>query len=390
MPTSAEILNSLYSQYTTSKTKSYLTEEQKKQQSSLFNSMLQQYSSLGTATNAQRDQQDSLYANMLDRLNTLGSSTPRTAEQRKQQAENEYKSYYDALRLAAKQGYNSTDLKLQQQREGLQASYDKQRKDTAEQYAKSYSQADRQMLSRGMQRSTYTSQLLAGISNEAAEAQSDIDAAQIKATSDIDEQRTQLASQLAEQMQQYTASEQSDILKRIAELEEQDRQYGLNEASLQQSMAKDLYTLLADRESQDRQYALNMASTQYDMASNLYSLLMNQANQERQFDLNEASIQSGLGETLYSLLKEKEDADAAAAAAKKSPVGRYTPPPPTDNNVGDDKEGAMSWEQLRAKLEAARQRAVAATEEKNKQIATENKSATGALRTKYMAKKETK
>lgn len=280
MPTSAELLNSLYSQYT-----------------------------------------------------SIKSRPVRTDEQRRQQAENEYKSYYDALRLAAQQGYDSTDLKLQQQLSGLQQSYDQQRKNTAEQYAKSYSQADRQMLSRGMQRSTYTSQLLAGINNEAAEAQGEIDAAQTKATNDLNDQRTQLAAQLAAQMNQYTASQQSDILKRIAELEEQDRQYSLSEASMQ----------------------------------------------------------SSLGGTLYAMLKEKEDADAAAAAAAKKPSGGvYTPPIPTDNDVGDDKYGAMSWEKLRARLEAARQRAVAAAEEKNKQIATENKGATGALRTKYMAKKETK
>ena len=137
------------------------------------------------------------------------------------------------------------------------------------------------MLSRGMQRSTYTSQLLAGINNEAAEAQGEIDAAQTKATNDLNDQRTQLAAQLAAQMNQYTASQQSDILKRIAELEEQDRQYSLSQTSLQQSLATDL----------------------------------------------------------YALLKQKEDADAVAAAAAKKPSGGvYTPPTPTGNDVGDDKQ----------------------------------------------------
>lgn len=238
MPTSAELLNSLYSQYT-----------------------------------------------------SIKSRPVRTDEQRRQQAENEYKSYYDALRLATQQGYDSTDLKLQQQLSGLQQSYDQQRKNTAEKYAKSYSQADRQMLSRGMQRSTYTSQLLAGINNEAAEAQGEIDAAQTKATNDLNDQRTQLAAQLAAQMNQYTASQQSDILKRIAELEEQDRQYSLNETSMQ----------------------------------------------------------SSLGETLYAMLKEKEDADAAAAAAKKSSGGGYTPPPAADNGA-DDKKKAFDWASLFADL----------------------------------------
>lgn len=232
MPTSAELLNSLYSQYT-----------------------------------------------------SIKSRPVRTDEQRRQQAENEYKSYYDALRLAAQQGYDSTDLKLQQQLSGLQQSYDQQRKNTAEKYAKSYSQADRQMLSRGMQRSTYTSQLLAGINNEAAEAQGEIDAAQTKATNDLNDQRTQLASQLAAQMNQYTASQQSDILKRIAELEEQDRQYSLSQTSLQQSLATDL----------------------------------------------------------YALLKQKEEADAAAAAAAKKPSGGgYTPPPAADNGADDEKK-ASGW-----------------------------------------------
>ena len=234
MPTSAELLNSLYSQYT-----------------------------------------------------SIKSRPVRTDEQRRQQAENEYKSYYDALRLAAQQGYDSTDLKLQQQLSGLQQSYDQQRKNTAEQYAKSYSQADRQMLSRGMQRSTYTSQLLAGINNEAAEAQGEIDATQTKATNDLNDQRTQLAAQLAAQMNQYTASQQSDILKRIAELEEQDRQYSLNEASMQ----------------------------------------------------------SSLGGTLYAMLKEKEEADAAAAAAaaKKPSGGRYTAPKDNSNGSDDVKSTNLDW-----------------------------------------------
>ena len=232
MPTSAEILNSLYSQYT-----------------------------------------------------SINSGSARTDEQRRKQAENEYKSYYDALRLTAQQGYDRTDLKLQQQLSGLQQSYDQQRKSTAEQYAKSYSQADRQMLSRGMQRSTYTSQLLAGINNEAAEAQGEIDAAQTKATNDLNDQRTQLAAQLAAQMNQYTASEQSDILRRIAELEEQDRQYSISQTSLQQSLATDLYTLL----------------------------------------------------------KQKEDADVAAAAAKKPSGGRYTAPKDNSNGSDDAKSTNLDW-----------------------------------------------
>ena len=82
-------------------------------------------------------------------------------------------------------------------------------------------------------------------------------------------------------MNQYTAGEQSDILKRIAELEEQDRQYSLSQTSLQQNLATDLYTLL----------------------------------------------------------KQKED---AAAAAKKSFGGGYTPKP-VDNSGDDAKSTNLGW-----------------------------------------------
>lgn len=152
--------------------------------------------------------------------------TPKTPEQIRQQAEGEYQSYYDQLRLSAQQQQERNDLALQQQRDGLQDTYDKQREDSARQYRQAYSQTDRAMLGRGMQRSSYAAQTLANLLQEGAEAQQDIGDAQAAAEGNIDAQRTQLTQQLAAQLGQYDAAQQADILARIRELEDQEYERG--------------------------------------------------------------------------------------------------------------------------------------------------------------------
>ena len=112
--------------------------------------------------------------------------TPKTDDEIKAQAQNEYQSYYDQLRQAAQQSSDTSDLALQQQKDALQSSYDKQRESTEKSYAQSYSQTDRNMLSRGMQRSSYSAQTLANLANEGAQAQGNIDEAQQQAEGNID------------------------------------------------------------------------------------------------------------------------------------------------------------------------------------------------------------
>ena len=151
----------------------------------------------------------------LEKLITMRTGwdyTPKTAEQIKAQAEGEYQSYYDQLRLAAQQAQAQSDLRLAQQASSLQAAYDTQREESQRQYQRAYSQADRQLLSRGMQRSSYGNSTLANINTESSRAQDKIYQAQIAAQSNIEEQRTQLQQQLARQMSQYTASQQADIM----------------------------------------------------------------------------------------------------------------------------------------------------------------------------------
>lgn len=180
--------------------------------------------------------------------------TPLTAEQMKQQAENEYKSYYDQLRLAANQSTERQNLALENQKAGLQQTYDRQRRDSAEQYRQAYSQADRQSLSRGMQRSSYNNQTLANIDQKAAQAQQDIQSAQTTEENKISSQQTQLAAQLADQLLQYDASQAADIMKRIDELEAREYDRQTTAENNRNTLGLQIESILQARANQQVQY----------------------------------------------------------------------------------------------------------------------------------------
>lgn len=185
---------------------------------------------------------------LIEQFNQSPSYTPKTAEQIRDQAQGEYKSYYDQLRLAAQQAQARNDLALQQQREGLQRTYDKQREASRKEYEDAYSRADRQMLSRGMQRSSYTAQVLANLTQEGAEAQQELWDQQGAAEGNVDAQRTQLAAQLADQLSQYSANEAADVLARIKELEDQEYDRGQSNAQYRNSLSAQIYQLMYQAE----------------------------------------------------------------------------------------------------------------------------------------------
>lgn len=201
----------------------------------------------------------------LEKLITMRTGwnyTPKTAEQIRAQAEGEYQSYYDQLRLAAQQAQAQSDLRLAQQASSLQAAYDEQRENSMRQYRRTYSQADRQLLARGMQRSSYGNSTLANIDIESARAQDKINQAQISAQSQIEEQRTQLQQQLAQQMSQYTASQQADVMKRSRELEDIEYNRQVDAWKSQMSMEQMIYEAARQQERDtiaDQQYQEQMA-----------------------------------------------------------------------------------------------------------------------------------
>lgn len=181
---------------------------------------------------------------LFEQYNQTSSYVPKTADQIRQQAQGEYQSYYDQLRLAAQQAQARNDLALQQQREGLQRTYDKQREASQKEYENAYSRADRQQLSRGMQRSSYTAQVLANLTKEGAEAQQELWDAQGAAEGNIDAQRTQLAAQLADQLSQYSASEAADVLARIKQLEDQEYDRVRENDQYKNSLSAQIYQFL--------------------------------------------------------------------------------------------------------------------------------------------------
>lgn len=164
---------------------------------------------------------------MAQTLEQLITRMSRTADPDYAQAARRYQSLYDQKRLSARQSYEAADAALQRQLTGLRADYADQRRRSAQDTAAAYAQADRQALSRGMQRSSYNAATLGNISLSGAADQRRIDEAENRQTQDVAQQRTQLTRQLHQQLQQYDADQQSDALAYADELRREARQYQL-------------------------------------------------------------------------------------------------------------------------------------------------------------------
>lgn len=168
----------------------------------------------------------------------------RTNEERQAQAQLEYDTYYSQMRRAAQQQQEQNDLRLQQQRDALQSTYDRNRDQAAQQYAQAYSQADRALLARGMGRSSYGLQTLSNVALQGAQANADIWRQQTEAENQIEDQRTQLSQQLQQTLAGYEAEQAKDVLKRMNELEETDYDRNIAAAERQTNIAQQLYSNL--------------------------------------------------------------------------------------------------------------------------------------------------
>ena len=183
---------------------------------------------------------------LIAHYNQTGEYTPKTADQIQQQAAGEYKTYYDQQRLSAQQAYDRNRLALEQQLAGIGRSYDKAREASAREYGDAYSQADRALLGRGMQRSSYGMQTLVNLAQRGLEAQQDILDQQTQAEGNINAQQTQLAQQLADQLRQYDTSEQDATLARIRELEDQEYQRGVTNQNTRNQLSTQIYEYLRE------------------------------------------------------------------------------------------------------------------------------------------------
>ena len=182
--------------------------------------------------------------NKLQEQYNSGGYKPKTDEELKQQAQQEYGAYYDQLKLGAQQQFDRSDLGLQQQKAALDYAFAKQQEAAEKEYNKVYSQADRQLLSRGMQRSSYGAQTLANIRQQQADVYMDLEGQLAAKGAEIEAKRAQLGDQYAAQINQYNAAQAADELKRLRELQDREYERGVQADAAQNELALQLYNLM--------------------------------------------------------------------------------------------------------------------------------------------------
>ena len=186
-------------------------------------------------------------------MNAQSSSayTPLTDEQIKQKAQTRYDGTYGQQKLSAQQQYESNDQALAQQLAGLDADYQKQLEQSAKNFEGTYRAADRQMLGRGMQRSSYGSATLANINLEGAKAQQAIRDNQAAQAANIGEKRALLNQQLNATLAQLDAARQSDELAYMDELEAREYDRLMNDTQYRNQLAMQLYEYQFQKEQAD-------------------------------------------------------------------------------------------------------------------------------------------
>lgn len=172
----------------------------------------------------------------------------KTDEELKQMAQQEFDAYYDTQRLGAQQQFERNDLALQQQKAALDYAFQKQQEAAEKEYNKVYSQADRQLLSRGMQRSSYGAQTLANIRQQQADVYMDLENQLAAKGNDIEAQRVQLGEQYAAQANQFDAAQAADELNRLRELQDQEYERGVAADKAQNDFNMQLYAAINQAE----------------------------------------------------------------------------------------------------------------------------------------------
>lgn len=220
-------------------------------------------------------------------------------------AHNMYSSHYGQLQLGAQQAHDSTVLALQQQAEKLGRTYDRQRQESAQQYAQALSAADRRAMSRGMGRSSYNLQTLANLQQAGAEAQNQLWQYQTEDENHINQQIAQAGQQLAQQIQQYQSGQASDELSWVQQMQLQGQQ----------------------QQNANNQFLLNFLAGQQQNAFSNQMALMNYGLQANQNALNWAQYQTGIDQW------NQQHPQTPVSSGSNNPSGTK-PPPATTGDTG--------------------------------------------------------
>jgi hypothetical protein len=179
----------------------------------------------------------------LQRQLNMNSYTPKTDEQIAQEAQNKYKSQYDAQRLAAQQQAEATDLGLQQQLSQLGTSYDRQMEEAQKATRQAMSQFDRYSLGRGMQRSSYNAASLANLNAQGNKTLNDIQQQRTDQEGNIAAQRALAQQQLAAQLANLDTGYASDVQAAIDALRDQEYERGQAGQQYTNNLLMQLYQL---------------------------------------------------------------------------------------------------------------------------------------------------
>lgn len=149
--------------------------------------------------------------------------TPKSDAELRTAAENMYRNQRDQAILSAQQTRDASVSALNSQLAALDTSYARQREQQQQATAQSRANADRQSLSRGMQRSSYNNATLANIDLAGNKALAQIGQNQTNDTNSIKAQISQLEQQLQQNLASANSTYESNVLAKLQEL--QDAEY---------------------------------------------------------------------------------------------------------------------------------------------------------------------
>lgn len=204
----------------------------------------------------------------------LQLTSPKTDEEYRQQAQNQYLPQYNAQVEALKQAAEKEQLGYQQQLQQLATAMQDSRESTNATYAKNISDLNNNMLRRGMARSSYAAQTEANSRTGWANALSKLERDYQANVNNIGSQQQLVTSQLA----QSVARLESDLATQIANYEQTLRS---NDKAAQMQAYQQLSSAY---DSWSQQQAQLQASAKQQQTSNIATLLQFLADYQQSED----------------------------------------------------------------------------------------------------------
>lgn len=164
------------------------------------------------------------------------------AELRKE-AENMFINQRDQAKLSAQQAYDKNALALENQLAGLDAAYAKQRENQQLATTQAKASADRQALSRGMQRSSYNNATLANLDIAGNKALAQIDQSKTDDVNKVAGQKALLQQQLQESLAGAENAFQNSVTAKLQELRDQQYQRQQQYENINNQLEFELYKL---------------------------------------------------------------------------------------------------------------------------------------------------